>query len=89
MAANQTVNIYGKIAPTYIEQIPVGSRRAIFGLNFPLGENRDRGGFFSKISGVRMIKDAVTQLLLTTRGERVMLPKYGCNLRKFLFQPLD
>ena len=32
---------------------------------------------------------ALHQLLQTERGERVMLPKYGCNLQKFLFQPLD
>ena len=89
MAANQTVNIYGQIAPRYLEQIPTGHRRPTLGLNFPLGENKKRGGFFSKVSGVRMVKDAVKQLLLTDRGERVMLPKYGCNLKKYLFQPLN
>lgn len=30
------------------------------------------------------------QILLSTRlGERVMLPKYGCNLEELLFSPLD
>ena len=89
MAANQIVNTYGSIAPRFLEQIPTGKRKATFGLNFPLGESSNTGGFFQKVSGVRMIKDAVRQLLQTTRGERVMLPKFGCNLRKFLFQPLD
>ena len=35
-----------------------------------------------------MIRQAVTQLLRTERGERLMLPNFGCNLRKFLFQPI-
>ena len=35
-----------------------------------------------------MIRHAVTQLLQTERGERVMLPGFGCNLRKYLFQPI-
>lgn len=30
------------------------------------------------------------EILLSTRlGERVMLPKYGCNLEELLFEPLD
>ena len=44
---------------------------------------------FSRSSGLNMIKNSVHQLLLTERGERIMLPNYGCNLRKYLFQPLD
>ena len=43
----------------------------------------------SKSSGISMIKAAVKQLLMTQRGERIMLPNFGCNLRKYLFQPLD
>jgi len=89
MAANQNVNLYGKVAPRFLEQIPTAKRKVTFGLNFPLGENITEGGYFQKVTGVRMIRDAVRQLLQTTRGERIMLPKFGCNLRKFLFQPLD
>jgi phage baseplate assembly protein W len=47
------------------------------------------GGYFKKTTDIDLIRGAVKQLLLTTKGERVMLPNYGCNLRKFLFQPLD
>ena len=89
MAANQTVNVYGKTIPNYMEQVPTAQRNHLFGLKFPLGSRKTTGGFFSKNSGVDMIKDAVKQLLLTDRSERVMLPGYGTNLRRFLFQPLD
>ncbi len=88
MAANQTVNVYGKIPPRYIKQAPTSKRQEVYGLAFPLGSAPD-GGLFSKKSGVDLIKGAVQQLLLTERGERIMLPNFGCNLRKYLFQPLD
>jgi hypothetical protein len=88
MAANQTVNVYGKIPPRYIKQSPTSKRQEVYGLAFPMG-SAPNGGFLSKKSGVDLIKGAVKQLLLTERGERIMLPNFGCNLRKFLFQPLD
>lgn len=88
MAANQTVTVYGKITPRYIQQASTSKRQEVYGLAFPLGSSSD-GGLFSKSSGVKMIKDAVKQLLRTERGERLMLPNFGCNLRRYLFQPLD
>ena len=89
MASNQTVSVYGLEPDRFIEQTPKEKRRSVYGLNFPLGSKRDSGGFFTNETGVSLIRDAVKQLLLTERGERVMLPRFGCNLRKFLFQPLD
>lgn len=88
MAYNQTVNQYGKIVPPYIKKAQTSKKREVYGLNFPIG-SESRGGFFSKKSGTDMIKNSVKQLLTTERGERLMLPSYGCNLRRFLFQPLD
>lgn len=89
MAANQTVTVYGSTAPRLTKDGVTQHKRNIFGLNFPLGQRQEHGGYFQKVEGIELIKDAVTQLLLTDRGERVMLPKFGCNLRKYLFQPLD
>lgn len=42
-----------------------------------------------KTSGIELVKNNLIQLLRTERGERVMLPDFGCNLRKYLFEPLD
>lgn len=88
MAANQTTTVIGSIPPRYIAQAPTSQRQEVYGLSFPLG-SRIEGGFFAKRSGITLIRNAVKQLLLTERGERVMLPNFGCNLRKYLFQPLD
>ena len=35
------------------------------------------------------IKQAIVSLLLTNKGERLMNPKYGSDIRKYLFEPLD
>ena len=35
------------------------------------------------------IKQAIVNLLLTNKGERVYQPDYGSDLRKFLFEPMD
>jgi phage baseplate assembly protein W len=35
----------------------------------------------------RAIKSDLMHLLLTNKGERLYLPDFGANLRKFLFEP--
>ena len=35
------------------------------------------------------IKQAIVNLLLTNKGERLMNPNYGSDIRRYLFEPLD
>ena len=35
------------------------------------------------------IKQAIVNLLLTNKGERLMNPNYGSDIRSYLFEPLD
>ena len=35
------------------------------------------------------IKQAIANILLTNKGEKLMMPDYGGNIRKYLFEPLD
>jgi phage baseplate assembly protein W len=35
------------------------------------------------------VRQAIVMLLSTAPGERVMRPKYGCDLRRLVFQPAD
>ena len=35
------------------------------------------------------IKQAIVNLLLTNKGERLMNPDYGSDIRRYLFEPLD
>src|SRR5258708_3828863 len=41
------------------------------------------------VSGVKDIEESLNILLSTSLGERVMQPKYGCNLTDHVFDPLD
>jgi phage baseplate assembly protein W len=88
------------MATIYGNQLPLQQKREIrsekpktFGLNFPIGvfpeDKKIKRGYFSKESGVNLIKGNIKQLLGTFPGERVMLPSYGLDLRQFLFEPLD
>jgi phage baseplate assembly protein W len=40
-------------------------------------------------SGKEDIEDSLQILLSTNVGERIMQPRYGCNMEKLLFEPLD
>ncbi len=57
-----------------------------YGLAYPVDKRKH---FFSKEAGHALLKSNLHQLLLTEPGERVMMPDYGCNLKRFLFQPMD
>ena len=59
----------------------------IAGVKYPL--QADSRGYFSRATGTELLKSELTQFIRTETGERVMLPKYGLSLRKFLFMPLD
>jgi hypothetical protein len=58
------------------------------GWSFPPTFNRS-------IAGVEMLEEeadiasSLEVLLSTARGERVMLPQYGCNLDELVFESLD
>ena len=41
------------------------------------------------LSGKEDIDSSLHILLSTTMGERVMQPRYGCNLKQFLFDPTN
>ncbi len=38
---------------------------------------------------IELIKDSIKQILLTRKGERVMLRNFGSNLHKLIFEPND
>ena len=56
------------------------------GISFPVGAD---GSLFSKSSGNALIRNQITQLFFTAPGERVMIPDFGLDLKKYLFEQLD
>ena len=48
-----------------------------------------RQGTAAMIEGEPDVEEAVRIILETAKGERVMLPTYGCELNRLMFQPND
>jgi uncharacterized protein len=58
------------------------------GWSFPPTFNQQTGGV-ELVSDYEDIHESLNILLSTSLGERVMQPKYGCNLNDYLFEPLS
>ena len=58
------------------------------GWSFPPKFNRD-SGTVEMLAQEADIASSLEVLLQTARGERVMLPQYGCNLDELIFESLD
>lgn len=58
------------------------------GWSFPPEFNR-KAGTVTLVSKVEDINQSLSILLSTSLGERVMQPKYGCNLLDFQFEPVN
>jgi phage baseplate assembly protein W len=55
------------------------------GPRFPLRPGRDGG--LSYVGGEEIIRQSIETILDTDPGERVMLPTFGCGLRRYLMEP--
>lgn len=58
------------------------------GWKFPVGVDPATGRMRSA-SSEEDIQEAVRLILLTGKGERMMQPEFGCNLRSFTFDHMD
>ena len=58
------------------------------GWAFPPAFDRD-AATVALVSDEEDIKQSLNILLSTSLGERVMQPRYGCNLNDYLFEPLS
>jgi phage baseplate assembly protein W len=55
-------------------------------LPFTIGNN----GFFAvSYTTKEQVKSDLKNLILTNRGERLMQPEFGCNLRQAIFEQID
>jgi len=64
------------------------NRTDILGLSFPMLQN-GIGGVLTQSENLGALRDGVIQLIMTSRGARVMRPDYGTDLRKSVFEPMD
>jgi phage baseplate assembly protein W len=55
------------------------------GLRFPITPAAD--GAMAQVTGMDRVRQAIEVILSTEPGERIMMPTFGCGLRRFLMQP--
>ena len=53
------------------------------GLRFPLRPDPATGNF-ETVDGMARIRQSIEQILDTEPGERIMLPGFGCGLRRYM-----
>lgn len=58
------------------------------GWAFPVGVDAATGRI-AAVASEEDIKQAVRLILRTGKGERMMQPEFGCNLRRYLFATMD
>lgn len=58
------------------------------GWSFPPRFDEEQSSI-TMVSEEEDIKESIFLLLSTTPGERITNPKYGCDLRKFVFRPIN
>lgn len=88
MAIPTSTQTYGKLLPPKALRDVTLKDSKIKGFIYP-PKASPGSGYFSKASGMDVINSSIRSLVRTERGERFMLPEYGCNLRKFLMEPMD
>ena len=72
----------------HLQYLTTSKRNFVKGVAFPLYVS-GTGGIFTYNEGIKSIRDGLIQLLLTSRGERVIRPDYGTSLRTGVFDQND
>tara|TARA_R100000234_G_scaffold118286_1_gene98415 strand:+ start:697 stop:1143 length:447 start_codon:yes stop_codon:yes gene_type:complete len=88
MAIPQDTQIYGNQPSVQTAKQVSTKDPSIRGFVYPLEKNPGNG-YFSKSTGLKLVKSMVKSFIRTNRGERFMLPDYGADLQKYLMEPLD
>jgi phage baseplate assembly protein W len=73
-------------APSGVSAVGVADRWIGTGLRFPIRPDGVTGAL-PRVTGLDRIRQSIEQVLDTEPGERVMLPEFGCGLRRFLMEP--
>jgi len=47
----------------------------------------ERSGSFALIEGAEVVRQSIETILDTEPGERIMVPTFGCGLRRYLMEP--
>lgn len=73
--------------PQRIDFLTTSKFAPILGIAFPVVSGT--GGYFTATEGMTSISSSLKQLILTNKGERVMMPDFGTSVRASLFSQMD
>jgi phage baseplate assembly protein W len=66
------------------------NENVFIGLNLPIHKSNGPEGYFdSSVTTIDAVKNNIKMLLNTAKGERLMQPELGMNLRDYLFEQWD
>jgi len=88
MSLPDNISIYGKITPPLPKNFITLKLDKEIGFRYPI-QNPPLRGYFCRMSGMELYRANLRHLIRTSKGERFMLPDYGCDLREYLMEPLD
>lgn len=82
--------LYGKVASKgTLDKSMAPDTPKRYGLGWPIGADPNvNEPYFKKVSSNHLIRSQIRQLVKTRKGERPMLPYFGLDLEKYLFNPL-
>ena len=65
------------------------ARKKYINIDFPFTDSKE--GFYFKLTETdkAAIKSDLLHLLLTNKGERLYMPNFGSDLKKYIFEPND
>ena len=68
----------------------MGRKKQYYGIKFPFTFNNDEGFFIDLNETMdEKVGGEIAHLILTPKGTRIMMPDFGTNLIKYLFNPND
>ena len=88
MVLSNTTTIIGSPPSKATQRESSAKTRKVYGFQYPIGKNSNNG-YFARESGIELVRSLLRQIIRTEKGERLMLPNFGCGLKKYLFEPMD
>lgn len=101
MAITTTFEKFGVPLTLSVEKAVTSKTKKRAGFRYPLAsdlgstisggiiQSPSKQKYFGPATGIALIRNNLRQLLLTQKGERVMIPDYGLDLQRYLFEPID
>lgn len=98
--ATTSTNIFGALPNRATQRAASSENKFIMGISYPLAKSKSKKVFgdikqvinvkyFTQGVNKEVILGMLRQLFLTKKGERVMNPSFGLDLKEYVFSPLD